>query len=81
MSEFKKEIEKMHTYWAEGDEVHKDLDFLQVLHDQEIEQARAGAIDEVKQELIDKGFIWTEHALEVWNGISDKLKNQEEAQE
>lgn len=38
MSDFTKNIELMHTYWAEGDEVHNDLNQLLELHRKEVRE-------------------------------------------
>lgn len=38
------------------------------------QQGRADAIDDVERELLDKGFIFTQHALEVWREIAEQLK-------
>lgn len=40
-------------------------------HDKRI---RTEVIDEVERELLANGFIFTEHALEVWHGMAEQLK-------
>lgn len=40
------------------------------------QQGRADAIDDVERELLASGFIFTEHALEVWHQIAEQLKEQ-----
>lgn len=39
-----------------------------------IAKIRAEAIDDVEKELMANGFIFTEHALDVWHDIVKKLK-------
>lgn len=40
------------------------------------EKGRADAIDDAERELLANGFIFTEHALEVWHNIAEQLKEQ-----
>ena len=37
-------------------------------------KGRADVIDDAERELLANGFIYTEHALEVWHKIAEKLK-------
>lgn len=40
------------------------------------QKIRADAIDDVERELLANGFIFTEHALEVWHNIAEQLKEK-----
>ena len=40
-------------------------------------KGRVDAIDDAERELLVNGFIYTEHALEVWHKIAEKLKEME----
>lgn len=41
-----------------------------------LKKERADAIDDVERELLANGFIFTEHALEVWHNIAEQLKEK-----
>ena len=42
------------------------------------EQAYNKAIDDIKEKLMQNGFIYTQHALDVFNEIAEQLKEGEE---
>ena len=39
-----------------------------------VEQAYNKAIDDIKEKLMQNGFIYTQHALDVFNEIAEQLK-------
>ena len=39
-----------------------------------VEQAYNNAIDDIKEKLMQNGFIYTQHALDVFNEIAEQLK-------
>ena len=43
-----------------------------------VEQAYNKAIDDIKEKLMQNGFIYTQHALDVFNEIAEQLKAGEE---
>lgn len=53
---------------------HVPKDRLDQFLEEHDKQIRESVIDEVKEKLMSNGFIWTQHALEVWNEIAEQLK-------
>ena len=41
-----------------------------------VEQAYNKALDDIKEKLMQNGFIYTQHALDVFNEIAEQLKEQ-----
>ena len=60
--------------WLEELKSYKSDDFTKNLQTLVYKQVYNKAIDDIKEKLMQNGFIYTQHALDVFNEIAEQLK-------